>query len=75
MGQALYQLSYTVVVYRYQSKLEGVVMRKVLFAITHLVPRSHWTTYTETATGVRRLTMWRQWGTRCWDVTDVAVSS
>lgn len=48
-------------------------MRRILFRLTHIVPRVHWTTYTDTATGQRHLAVWRQWGTRCWDVTDRAV--
>lgn len=49
-------------------------MRRLRFWIAHAVPRTHWTTYTDTATGVRHLAIWRQWGTRCWDVTDAALA-
>lgn len=44
-------------------------MSRLRFYLSHAVPRVHWTTYTETATGARRMAVWRQWGTRCWNVT------
>lgn len=45
---------------------------RLRFLLAHLVPRVHWTTY-RTDDGTRRMAVWRQWGTRCWDISDVAV--
>lgn len=44
------------------------------FWIKHALPRIHWTVYGETGTGIQYLSIWRQWGRRCWNVAHVRLT-
>lgn len=50
------------------------MIRQLRFWAAHALPRVHWTAYRETATGEPHLAVWRQWGRRCWSVTDVVTA-